>query len=458
VLAQRAQQALERNDIAGAESLYRRILERRNDDAVALEYLGVIASKAHRHDDAERLLTRALELNPEAPEFHNNLGLLRHAQADMEQAAACYRRALQLAPDNAAAHNNLGLALYESGRLEAAIASFREAVRLSPEFAEAHWNLALALLRNGEYPEGFLEHEWRMRFPQHQASWARKKKYPEWRGEPLAGKRILVLTEQGLGDLIQFVRYAEQLVAQGATVVVEAAPELIELMRTVPGVADVVPRFGPYPQCDFCVAVMSLPLRFATLPGTIPSLDRYLRADPARIARWQQLLGTRARPRIGIAWAGNPEQARDRYRSMALAHFAPLLAQREYEWLSLQKGPAAEQIAALPAEVRPRDLGKHSETFADLAALIESLDLVITVCTSVVHVAGALGKPAVLLLDTEHDWRWPRNGCETRWYPSVRIVRQPARGDWAGAIREALLEVRRLVPVKADAAATTPGV
>jgi ADP-heptose:LPS heptosyltransferase len=254
-----------------------------------------------------------------------------------------------------------------------------------------------------------------------------------------------MLAEQGMGDMIHFVRYAGDLAARGATVVVEAAPELMDLLRTVPGVAEIIPRDGPYhaARCDVQAPAMSLPYLLGTRPDNIVAPRRYVGADPSRVARWEGLLGARTRPRIGIAWAGNPEHARDRFRSIPLAQFTPLLQMRDYVWLALQKGPAFGQAASLAPGLALRDMGKHSQTFADLAALIELLDLVITVDTSVAHVAGALGRPALLLIDTGHDWRWPRAGADSRWYPSIRLVRQPARGDWPGAIREAVAEVRR---------------
>ncbi len=451
VLQHLARAAFERKDLDGAQRLYRRILERLPEDPVAIGFLGVIATGRRQYDVAHDLLLRALTIAPDAPEGFNNLGLFEHSRADFAAAVAAYRRALELAPDYSAAHNNLGLALQEQGEVGAAIESFRAAVRAFPDFADAHWNLALALLLAGELEEGFAEQEWRMRVAQHREWWARRQQFPQWQGEPLAGKRILILAEQGMGDMIQFVRYATPLAAQGATVMVEAAPELADLLRTVPGVREVVSPDPPFPRCDVQIPMLSLPLRCGTRLGTIPAPLRYLGVDPVRRARWQQLLGPPVKPRIGIAWAGNPEHVRDRYRSLAVAHFASLLAMPEYEWLGLQKGPAAGQIAALPPECVIRDLGKDSLTFADLAALIELLDLVITVDTAIVHVAGALGKSALLLLDTAHDWRWPRGGSEARWYPSVQIVRQPSRGDWAGAMLLAAEAMQRLCPVAAPA-------
>lgn len=443
VLFHRARAAFDRNDLAGAETMYRNVLERQTGDPVATEYLGVIATKLRRFDEAEPLLLRAIEISPDAPEYRNNLGLLHQVRAEFAAAAAAYRRALDLAPEYAPAHNNLGLALQEQGLVEAAILSFRAAIQYLPGFAEAHWNLALALLLTGELEEGLVEQEWRLKVAQRRDWWARRRQFPEWNGEPLQGKRFLILAEQGMGDMIQFVRYAEDLAARGATVLVEAPPDLTDLLRGAPGVADMVPRDGPYPQCDYQAPVMSLPLRCGTRLETIPARAHYLAADPLRVARWRELLGEKKKPRVGLAWAGNPDHVRDAFRSLPLAVLTPLLALQGIEWISLQKGAAAAQMAMLPPECALRDIGKDSRNFADLAALISELDLVITVDTSVVHVAGALGRPTLLLLDTGHDWRWMQHRSDSPWYPSVRLIRQAARGDWPSAVDAAALVLRR---------------
>ncbi len=349
VLFHRARIALDNKDAVLAETLYREVLARIPEDPMATEYLGVSAMQAGRFDEAERLLRQALERSPSAPEFHNNLGLLHHARAEFELAARCFRRALELAPDYAPAHNNLGLALQELEQLDAAIDRYRSAVELEPKFAEAHWNLSLALLKTGNFAEGLAEQEWRKMVEAHRSWWSRPNQFPDWKGEALAGKRILVLAEQGMGDMIQFVRYAEDLAALGATVIVEAAIELMDVMRTVPGVASVVAHGGPYPPCDLQIPVMSLPFRLGTQPDTIPARGRYIQTDPERAAFWRKRLGVRTKPRIGVTWAGNPDHVRDRYRSMPLAALTPLLALSEFEWLGLQKGPASAQIASLPA-------------------------------------------------------------------------------------------------------------
>jgi tetratricopeptide (TPR) repeat protein len=441
VLFHCARAAFDRYDLAAAETMYRKVLDRHAGDPVATGYLGAIATRLRRFDEAEPLLRRAIEMAPDAPEFHNNLGMLHQMRADFTAAAAAYRRALELAPGYAPAHNNLGLSLQELGLVADAILSFRAALRYSPEFAEAHWNLALALLATGAFEEGLAEQEWRLKMAQHRDWRALRQQFPEWNGEPLQDKRFLILAEQGMGDMIQFVRYAEDLAARGATVVVEAPPALADLLRGAPGVAAVVPGAGPYPQCDYQAPVMSLPFRCGTRLETIPARPQYLGADPLRLARWRELLGEKKKPRVGVAWAGNPDHVRDGFRSMPLAALQPLLSIHGIEWIGLQKGPAAAQMAALPPECVLRDMGGYSRDFADLAALISELDLVITVDTAVVHVAGALGRPTLLMLDTGHDWRWLQKRSDTPWYPSVQLIRQAARGDWRSAVDAAAVEL-----------------
>ena len=439
-----ARRALERNDFADAEQRYREVLELEPANAVAIEYLGVVAMRLGRIGEAESLLRRALALDPQAPEFHNNLGLLLHSRGDFHGALECYDAAVSSDPRYAPAHNNRGLSLQELRRLDEAIASYRRATEFAPAFADAHWNLGLALLAADQYEEGLAEHEWRLKSDKDRAWWAHRDLFPTWQGEPIAGKRILILAEQGLGDQIQFARYATLLAQHGATVVIEAARELGELLQTVAGVTQVVPRDGPYPRCDLQIPLMSLPLRCATRPGNVPITGRYVQSDPARVARWEAQLGPRTRPRVGLAWVGNRNHVRDRMRSMPLSTLVPLLSNSRIDWISLQKGAGSEELDHLPPACAVRDMGRHSETMADLAALIDTLDLVITVDTSVAHVAGALGRPMLLLIDFANDWRWHRAGADSRWYDSARIVRQSAPGDWDGVAREigALLAAR----------------
>ena len=440
VFLQRARDAFQRGD-AAAGSFYRSVLDLEPDNAEATSYLGVIAARQLQFEAAETLLKTALELAPLAAEYHTNLGMMWQTRGEHAAAAECYREAIRLAQDDAPAHNNLGLVMQELGESDAAIASFRNAIAAMPGFADAHWNLSLALMLTGNFEEGLVAHEWRFKAVQHRESWERRRHFPPWAGEPLAGKRLLVLAEQGLGDMIQYIRYAGILAQQGAIVVVESPPELTALLRKSAGIAMVVSRGGPYPPCDYQIAVMSLPLachtRFHTIPAPVP----YMSTDSARVTRWRQLLGEKSRSRIGVNWSGNAAQVRNKARSLPLSALFPLLARDDIEWISLQKGPAAAEANALPAEISLSTVIDQAVDFADTAALIGELDLVITVDTGVAHLAGALGATTLTLLDSAADFRWLRRRDDSPWYPTMRLLRQRTRGDWTPVVHEAAAEV-----------------
>ena len=436
----RARDAFRRNDSI-ADSLHRKVIEAEPDNAEATSYLGVIAMRSGRPTEAERWLKHAVALAPHHAEYHVNLGMFRQMRGDEAAALTAYADAIRLEPSDAAAHNNLGLLLQEMARPEAAIAAFRKAVDAVPAFADAHWNLALALLAVGDFEHGLEEQEWRFRAAPMRESWEKRTQFPTWRGEPLHGKRILILAEQGFGDILQTIRYAEALTERGASVVVEAPAEIAALMRTTRGVTLVAPRGGPFPPCDYQVALMSLPYVFGTRLDSIPSMVPYILPDVARSARWQGLLGEKTKLRVGINWSGNPLQARNRTRSIPLAMLEPLLRHDNIEWINLHKGMAVDDIARLPPELSLRDLMPHAADFADTAALIRELDLVITTDTAVAHLAGALGAPTLTLLDAAPDCRWLLGRDDSPWYPTMRLIRQTTRGDWSTVVDEAAREL-----------------
>ena len=448
VWMRRAREAFRRNEKT-ADSLHRRALEVEPDNAEATSYLGVIAMRENRDAEAGQLLKRAVLLAPHNAEYHNNLGMFHQMRGNEAQALTAYADAIRLDPHDATAHNNLGLLLQEMARPQAAIAAFRRAIESVPAFADAHWNLALALLAVGDFEHGLDEQEWRLRAATQRESWERRARFPMWRGEPLHGKRLLVLAEQGLGDIIQYVRYAVALAERGATVIVEAPAELTALLRTTRGVAMVAPLNGPHPPCDYQVPVMSLPCVSKTRLDSIPAPVPYILPDLARTARWKALVGEKSRARIGINWSGNPLQVRNRTRSLPLAMLEPLLERSDIEFFSLHKGRASDQITALRAGITLRDLMPRADDFADTAALIGELDLVITTDTGVAHLAGALGAPTLLLLDAAPDCRWLLERNDSPWYPTMRLIRQKRRGDWRGVVAEVVREVEQRFGVPA---------
>jgi tetratricopeptide (TPR) repeat protein len=440
-LAQRGLASHQRGDLASAERDYREALVHDPDLPVALHFLGVVAYQRGRPADALPLLERSARLTPAEPEFHNNTGLALAALDRNDAAIDAYRRALALKPAHAAACNNLGLALQASNRIDEAIDAFRRALAAAPSFAHAHWNLALALLAAGLYDEGFAEYEWRLRLPELGGKVSRPA-LRRWQGEPLAGKRVLLSTEQAIGDAIQFVRFAPRLAALGAHVVVEAASELRPLLASANGVHETIDGGADDGGCDFELPLLSLPHRLRLGAADIGVNGAYLAVDAAHRRAAEARLASHAPAplRVGLAWAGSPHHRNDARRSMPLAALAPLFSLPGVTWHSLQIGPAAAQLAQV-AEARNVAPLPPDSPLADTAALVDALDAVVTVDTSLAHLAGALGKRVYVLLPFAPDWRWGLAGDRTPWYPTARLVRQSAIGDW----RSVVAQLRRRV-------------
>jgi len=359
----------------------------------------------------------------------------------VEEAEGLHRRAIAIKPDFADAHYNLGVALHGQGRFDEALASYDEAARLNPEFVDARWNRAFLWLTMGRFAEGWREHEWRWR-RKHQPP--RSFPQPLWKGEPIAGRTILLHNEQGVGDTLQFVRYAPLVAAQGARVLVQVQRPLARLVRaSLDGGIEVLAEGDLLPPFDLHAPLLSLPLAFATTLETVPARIPYLKADAAAAARWRSRIGPLPGLKIGLVWAGNAQHKNDRNRSIALERLMPLVDEVKARWFSLQVGERAGDLARV-ASGRINNLADRFTDFAETAAAIDNLDLVISVDTAVAHLAGALGKPAWVLLPAVPDWRWLLVRSDNPWYPTARLFRQPARGDWDSvmqALRAALHEL-----------------
>jgi tetratricopeptide (TPR) repeat protein len=387
---------------------------------------------------------RAVAIAPDYAIAHANLGAARFQARRLEAALASFDRAIELKPDYAGAHNNKGVALYELRRFGEAMASLDRAIALNPQFADAHLHQAMCRLAVGDFALGWPQYEWRWRTP----PFARSRHHqdtPLWLGrEALEGRTLLLHSEQGFGDTLQFCRYAADVAARGAKVVLEVQPGLERLLSGLEGVAQVVRRGAAMPPCHFRTPLMSLPWalgRFEPDAGRGP----YLSADPRDVAAWRARLGTSGKRRVGLCWAGGlrPDQfgaaAADQRRSLPLDAFAPLAEVEGVELYSLQKGPPAAQLAqalARGGDGPPiADLTAELDDFADTAALIANLDLVITCDTAIAHLAGGLGKPVWILNRFDACWRWLADRDDSPWYPSARLFRQTAPGDWAGVVQ-----------------------
>ncbi len=399
---------------------------------------------------AEECFRRSVAMDETRAEHHSSLGNALFQQRRNAEAEACYRRALALDPRYAIAHTNLANVLMRQTRREEMICHYERALQLDPSSAGGHYNLALACLREGRYSEGWAHHEWRWDFRELKLR-RRRLAVPQWQGEPLGGETILLHAEQGLGDTLQFVRYAPLVTERGGRVILEVQSRLARLLRGMPGVDRVVVRGDPLPEIARHCPLMSLPQAFATTIDTLPQRIPYVRAAPqeaaAAFARWPG-----AGLRIGIAWAGNPQHRSDRQRSMPLRALVPLAEVPGITWFSLQMGPACGQMPALARKFSLVDASSESRDFAETAALLATLDLVISVDTSVAHLAGAMGIPLWVVLPQFADWRWMDEREDSPWYPTARLFRQPTGDDWAAPVERMRDELRKIAQPRGSGA------
>ncbi len=413
--------------------------------AAAHANLGEVLVDVQRYEEAVSHCLLAVEIDPHFTNGLNNLGRALERLNRDEEAETAYRRVLELEPGHAQANYNLGALLHRKGELDAPRELFARGAQSGEDLPEAHYNHALLLLRQGDFAHGFEEYEWRWRcndFP----SPARGFDAPQWQGEELAGRKILLHAEQGVGDAIQFARYAPLVTARGGRVLFEVQPELKELMQSLAGVETVLAKGDFLPAFDLHCPLLSLPRAISTRVDTIPAAVPYLHAEPGL---WRSL---RRGPSLhaGLVWAGNPGHVNDRNRSMPLEAFSPLAQISGIRWFSLQKGPASAEAAAPPAGLDLQNLAPDLQSFADTAAILQNLDLVVTVDTAVAHLAGALGLRVWVLLPHSPDWRWMLDREDSPWYPTMRLFRQPAPGDWGSVIERLAHELEALVPAAAS--------
>ncbi len=385
---------------------------------------------------------RAIALDGGLAEAHFNLGLAYHLRGDHREAARSYRAALRVKPDFADAQLNLGNLLEEEGDVQAAILSYRRAVAVEPGRVEAHVNLGMQLLLAGRYAEGWQEYEWRQRYPEYASSAAVAAR---WDGGALEGKRILLDTEQGFGDAIQFLRYAPLVAQRGGQVVVRCAPELASLFRRTEGIRQVILRDTPPPAFDAHCPLPSLPLVFGTELASIPARVPYVSAEPGQIAHWRTKLAASAGAfKVGLVWASQSKHRTAAAKSFPLTALGPLAAIPGVRYFSLQKGEAARQAGRPPEGLKIEYRAVDLRDFSDTAAAIANLDLVISVDTAVAHLAGALGRPVWTLLKYAPDWRWLLARDDSPWYPTMRLFRQKVPSNWSSVIEDVARALQKL--------------
>jgi tetratricopeptide (TPR) repeat protein len=422
--------ALDRAQEAADE--LRAVLARAPQHADSHINYGLALAKLEAPEQALAAFDAGLALAPNHPTAHFNRGLALLELGHYAEAIAANERALAANPDHAGAWLNRGRALSFLKQYEGAIESYRKALAARKDYAEAHYNESLALLTAGDYRAGFEKYEWRWRRTGMPAQKSRGR--PLWLGEyPLARKTILLHAEQGLGDTIPFARYVPMVAAMGAKVVLEVQPELRTLMRGLSGISEVIARDEKPPPFDVHCPLGSLPLAMKTEFAGIPAQIPYLSADEAHLAKWSPRIEALPRPRIAFAWSGNAAHVNDRNRSLSFARFASMLA-GDASFISVQRDVRAEDAADLAAAAHVTHLGGELEDFGDTVAVLALCDLLIAVDTSVVHLAGAMGRPVWVLVPFAPDFRWTRDGDTTPWYPAARLFRQPSPGDWDSVI------------------------
>ncbi len=384
-------------------------------------------------DEAFVLCQKAVDLDSSLAEAHYNLGLVYYEKDLPDEAIRCWQKALQINPEHKDAYNNMGAAFQDKHELNKAQKCFQKAIDNNPEFPDAHWNKSLCHLLAGSFPEGWSEYQWRFRI--NTIFFNRHFLQPFWNGDDLKGKTILLYAEQGFGDTIQFIRYVPLVEKRGGRVLVECQEDLVSLLESVEGIDQLIKHGQPLPDFDVHCPLLSLPLAFKTQLSDIPASIPYLSLNPALIRKWRErLAAVPASFKIGLVWAGWPTHKKDRKRSLSLEAFEPLAGIPGITYYSLQKGEAAAQVEIKPKGMNLIDITRDLVDFTETGALIQNLDLIISVDTAVAHLTGALGKPIWTLLPYSPDWRWLLDREDSPWYPSMRLFRQPSPGDWDSVI------------------------
>ena len=423
--------------------------------------------------EAVQAYSQILAKEPRHPDIYNNLGVALRSLGKLEAAVACYRRALAYGQQTANVYSNLGNALRESARFDEAevahdrsveldgdsasgiynralvdrdlcrddmaMEKYDHALKIDPGYVDCHWDRSLVLLRNKNLKEGFQEYEWRWKLPQNPP---RGFKQPLWDGSDLDGKTILLHQEQGFGDMIQFARYVPLVKEKGGTVVIECQPELLRLFATLEGVDRVVSSDAPLPDFDINAPILTLGKIFGTTLDSIPSNVPYVRAPK------QHGFVLSPHPRtlsVGICWAGKPTHKNDRNRSCSFGDFMDLTAVADTTFFSLQKGDAFNEFFERAGGILIVDVGSNLNDFADTAAVVDQLDVLITVDTSIAHLAGAMGRPVWVLVPFAPDWRWMLNRNDSPRYPSMRLFRQTETGNWGPVFKQVEEALQELV-------------
>jgi len=427
-----------------AVAAYQRAISIKPDYAEAYYNMAVALQSQEQYAAAVEKCKQAISFRPDYAEAYHTMAYSLEKQERYAEAIENYKQALQFKPDFAEAYNHLGVVLNTQERSAEALENYKQALQLDPDYIEVHWNLSLVLLRTGRLTEAWKEYEWRRNPELGMTTYPHCYEIPRWDGSCFTSKRLLVHYEQGLGDTLHFVRYLPMVKARGGTVILEVRKPLYGLLQGFPGVDELIEASSdnkPAVKFDYHVSLMDLPKILATTLETIPAEVPYINACPTKAEHWRKKLAG-ADFKVGIVWAGSPVHGKDRYRSCTLKNFAPLREIDGVRLYGLQKDEAAAQAEEVADEMAITNLGTEFEDFADTAAAIENLDIVVSVDTAVLHLAGAMGKPVWALLAFSPDWRWMLNRRDSPWYPTMKLFRQKERGQWQPVFQRVAEELR----------------
>jgi len=413
---------------------YRRAVQIKPDDAETCNKLGMALDDAEELDQAIASYQRAIELVPAYAAARNNLASVWRTKGELDKAIAGYQQALNHDPQSAIIHNTLGRTWEMAGHADKALACYRRALEINPKYANSLYNIGLMRLAAGDFAGGWdaLELRWQTTGFESRPAFAQ----PMWTGAERADITVLLTTEQGLGDTIHFIRYAPMVAQRCRRVLLDCPAKLVQLLKGIDGIAEIIPRGTALPPFDVHCPLMSLPRIFGTTLQAIPNRVPYVHADPIRSVLWSERFAGENRLKIGLVWAGNIKNKQGRHRSMPLSALAPLAGVPGVAFYSLQLGPPAMQAQTPPAGLDLVDLSADLHDLADTAAVIANLDLVISIDTVVAHLAGAMAKPVWTLLSLAADWRWLLDRSDSPWYPTMRLFRQTSPSDWSAVVRQ----------------------
>jgi len=430
----------EQGKFTEAINCYQRALELDPNFADTHNNLGNVYREQEKFVEAINCYQRALELDPNFADAHNNLGNVYREQGKFAEAINCHQRALELDPNSGAIHNSLGVFHKDLGKVDEAIECYQRALELKPTDPQINTNVAIMLLLKGDFENGWKQHEWRLKLKGYQRDFLQ----PFWDGSGVEGKTLLIYSEQGLGDTIQFVRFLPILAHIGSKIAIQCQDQLKTLLQPLESLSHIVGVFNStdkLPHFDICLPLMSLPYVLGiSHPDKIPNYVPYLYPNQDNCYD----LPNSPNLKVGLVWAGNPSHKNDRYRSIELKQFIPLFKIPDCEFYSLQVGERVSELRIIDKERSIVDLGEKFADFSDTASALSQLDLLISVDTSVAHLAGAMAKPVWNLLPANPDWRWLLDREETPWYPTMRLFRQKELGQWDDVIEKIRLELANL--------------